>query len=152
MSRPVPWDALIGNVLSGWLIPGLGHIFAGARRQGILLMVLIVGLFACGLWLSDLEAVSKELHPYAYYAELGFGGATVPLLYLDPAADKVLYAMDPIRTRQAVPRHNDTGTLFCSIAGLLNLLALFDLVDRYLEPRPTRRREEKEVQEGAPAS
>lgn len=127
---------ILSGVLLGWLLPGLGHWHAGLKRQGAFLTLLIGGAFAFGLFLSDCEAVSRDLHPIAFWAQVGVGGATIPLVNIDPAKGKVLENRDTIEKRELVPRHNDTGVLFCSIAGLLNVLALVDLVDRRTRPRP----------------
>ena len=135
-SKSASPHAIFSGVLLGWVLPGLGHWHAGLRKQGMLLTLLIGGAFAFGLVLSDCEAVSRDLHPIAFWAQVGVGGATIPLVTIDPAADKVLSGYDTIKMREAVPRHNDTGVLFCSIAGLLNILALFDLIDRRTRPGP----------------
>lgn len=133
-TRPSPTGPARALVLalSGWLVPGLGHFLAGLHRQGIILCALIGGSFVTGIVLSDLEAVSRKLHPYAFYAEIWVGAGTLPLLWLDPAGKKVLADHVALGTYVEVPRHNDTGVLFCAIAGLLNLLALFDLAERLL--------------------
>jgi hypothetical protein len=133
------------DVLLGWFIPGAGHLSRGYRRQGLITLGVVVALFGSGLFLSKLEAVSRDLHPYAFWAQVGFAGGTLPLLAIDPAADQVLpdqmSILKPVPEDRMgvwtgkVPPHGDTGVLFCCVAGLLNLLALFDLVDRSLSPQ-----------------
>lgn len=120
------------DLLLGWFIPGAGHFSRGFARQGRITLAVVVLLFASGLTLSDLEAVSRDLHPYAFWAQLGVAGGTLPLLAIDPAREKVLSDYESVHQPVAVPARNDTGVLFCCIAGLLNLLALFDLADRTL--------------------
>lgn len=134
------------DALLGWLLPGAGHLSRGFRRQGWIALFVIVPIFSLGLVLSDFEAVSRDLHPYAFWAELGFAGATLPLLKIDPAANKVLPDHQSITNPVPgwdvqsrgwdldVSSWSDTGVLFCCVAGLLNLLALFDLLDRSLSP------------------
>lgn len=136
------------DVILGWFIPGAGHLSRGYARQGRMILGVVVLLFALGLTLSDLEAVSRDLHPYAFWAQLGVAGGTLPLLAIDPARDEVLGEhqsvstpvprWDPANARwesDLPPARSDTGVLFCCVAGLLNLLALFDLVDRSLTAR-----------------
>ncbi len=134
--RPQPVERLLWSVLLGWCIPGLGHFMNGLRRQGALLFLLVCGLFLCGYLLSDREAVSRQLHPWAFWAQVGFGGGTLPLVYFDPARQHLLRGHDTITDYQTVPRFSDTGLLFCSVAGLLNMLILFDLADRLVGRRP----------------
>ena len=123
------------RVALGWLVPGLGHYLAGDKKRGMWLGALVSGAFLWGYYLSDWEAVSKELHPYSYYAQMFVGAGVIPGTYFDPAARKVLDLGSSISQREIVPRHNDTGVLFCNIAGLLNILVLLDLIDRHLQPR-----------------
>ncbi len=123
---------ILALALLAWLIPGLGHLLAGRWRRAMVFCVIIGGSFAVGLHLSNLEAVSKDLHPYAVWAESGVGAPALLLLYLDPARDRVLEAEDTTRFYHQVPPHTDTGVLFCCIAGLLNYLVLLDLVERLL--------------------
>ncbi|MFQ5653345.1 MAG: DUF6677 family protein [Planctomycetota bacterium] len=131
-ARDSSTSSLFEGIILGWMIPGLGHIRSGHGRQGWFLLVLIGGTFLAGLLLSEFEAVSLKLHPYAFWAQIGVAGATLPILGFDPAADEVLIGHASIRDYRTVPRFNDSGVLFCSIAGLLNVLALFDLIDRRL--------------------
>ena len=135
-SKTLPVDLLLG-----WFIPGAGHLIRGYKRQGLMTLGVVVPMFLFGLILSDFEAVSRELHPYAFYAELGVAGGTLPLLALSPASDHVLPLARSISTYENVPAWNDTGVLFCCIAGLLNFLALFDLLDRSLSPPRAARKE-----------
>ena len=55
-------DPIVAAVL-GWLVPGLGHIYQGRTRKGVLFMVTILGTFFYGLFISDGRAV------YASWAE-----------------------------------------------------------------------------------
>ena len=138
--EPAPVPTLVSSVFLGWLVPGLGHWTVGHRRQGVMIAVLVGGIFVVGLFLSHFEAVSRDLHPFSFGAQVFVGGGTIPLLYLNPARDKVLTGMQSIKKPRRVPRYTDTGVLFCNIAGLLNLLVLFDLIDRQVEPRAPRRK------------
>ncbi|MEM7168047.1 MAG: DUF6677 family protein [Planctomycetota bacterium] len=135
MSKITP--SKLSFLVAGWLVPGLGHYLAGWRRKGVILFLIIATSFLVGLELSDWEAVSRDLHEYAFYAEIWVGGATLPLLHYDPVrkAKKVLHRDATINQYEHVPRYNDTGVLFCAVAGLLNLLVLFDLAERMFEPR-----------------
>ena len=116
-----------GALLLGWIVPGLGHFVAGQRGRGIALGLLVGGTYIAGLALSRGEAVSRELHPYSFIAQIGLG-VTLPILKLDPAQGVVKHGANSINQLDDVPRRLDSGLLFCNIAGLLNMLALFDLV------------------------
>ncbi len=126
-----------------WLIPGLGHFLAGDRKRGIVLLILIGSAFGAGLALSDLEAVSRSLHPYAFYAEIGVGAPTMFLVSKEYTKDRVMDGKHSVQTYDRVPPYADAGLLFCSIAGLLNFLLILDLVERMLGGPVVRRRDEK---------
>lgn len=128
---PPPINLFIDPILN-WLIPGAGYYRAGLQREGLILFLVISGLMAGGLVLSDMEAISHSLHPYAFWAQVGIGSVTIPLANIDLAAEKILPPMVSIKTYQSIPPLNDTGVVFCCIAGLLNLLTMLDLVDRRL--------------------
>lgn len=153
---PPALPSVLIDVLLGWFVPGAGHLSRGFRRQGLIVMGVLVPLFVLGLFISDFEAVSRDLHPYAFWAEIGIAGGTLPLVAIGVNEDKILEGMQSIHEYQDVPALNDTGVLFCCIAGLLNLLALFDLLDRSLSPPRLVAREEEPAAggptpEGAPA-
>ncbi|HIA28575.1 MAG TPA: hypothetical protein EYN79_10785 [Planctomycetes bacterium] len=128
---PPPIRPLLDPVLT-WLVPGAGYLRAGLRREGLILLIVIGGLFIGGLVLSDMEAVSRTLHPYAFWAQVGVGGFTLPLAKIDFASEQILPGSVSIKKYQSVPPLNDTGVVFCCIAGLLNLLTILDLTDRRL--------------------
>ncbi len=139
------------DILLGWLVPGAGHLSRGYRRQGLIILTVVLALFLTGLVLSDFEAVSRVLHPFAFWAQIGVAGVTLPLMAIDPASDALLAPSVSIQKYQNVPPLNDTGVLFCCIAGLLNFLALFDLVDRTLSPQRSSAQTRHDSKESASA-
>ena len=70
---------------------------------------------------TTITAVKKAIPP-----------ATLPILWIDPARRSFPEGFKVLTRYGDVPRYSDSGLLFCSIAGLLNMLVLFDLVDRML--------------------
>ncbi|MFN0058010.1 MAG: DUF6677 family protein [Planctomycetota bacterium] len=128
-----------GALVLAWLVPGLGHFVIGQRRRGLVLCVLVGGAYVAGLGLSSGEAISRELHPYSFYAQIGMG-VTLPILRLDPAHAVVKHGGNAITELDVVPRRLDTGLLFCNIAGLLNMLVILDLIDQLLKRATTRGR------------
>ena len=114
------WGKITTSAVAAWLIPGLGHYLAGYRKQGMILLLLIGGAFVFGLFASDLEAVSKKLHPYAYWGQVGIGGVTLPLAAYAPRDELALPPGDQTSHYEPVPTGVDTGVLFTVIAGLLN--------------------------------
>jgi hypothetical protein len=134
-------DPIVAAVL-GWLIPGLGHIYQGRTRKGVLFMVTILGTFFYGLFISEGRAVyaswvdgDKRL---PYLCQVCVGVPALPALvqtYLvrngrepllggvmaPPADGAALNDMWKKLNRQL-----DLGTVYTMIAGLLNVLAIYD--------------------------
>ncbi|RMG18260.1 MAG: hypothetical protein D6731_02665 [Planctomycetota bacterium] len=144
--------------LLAWLVPGVGHLYAGALVKGAGGVVLVLGLFLWGLYLSGGEAVwldQERGHQYAFLAQIGAGApALLGLAYSHeklPGAEPV-YVHLTEKERAAPPYaaghpDRDAGLLFTMIAGLLNMLLVHDALSgvpgayaRRLEERRRRER------------
>lgn len=145
-------DPLVAAVLA-WLIPGLGHIYQGRTGKGILLMVCILGTFLYGLFALGQGRVvyaawgPQHRRPH-YFSQIGVGLPALPALVQAHRARhdrKLLFGgimappALPGRRSAANPdnptedelhkrlhRYFDLGTVYTMIAGLLNVLAVYD--------------------------
>lgn len=111
-----PW----GVALAGWLVPGWGHLLIGERAKGTLFGIMIIATFAVGLALGSFRNVFIGPGRWALLAQIP-GGV--------PALLSFLHAH--VTGLRAVPqdvsiRIYDIGTLYTSVAGLLNALIAFD--------------------------
>jgi hypothetical protein len=134
-------DPIFAAVLA-WLVPGLGHIYQGRRAKGVLFMVCILSTFFYGLYLSDGKAVyaswtdgDKRLY---YLCQIGAGLPALPALvqnYLVRNGKAPL--LGGIMAPPATPAelsdwylklntYFDLGTVYTTIAGLLNVLVIYD--------------------------
>lgn len=138
-----------------WLVPGLGHVYAGRWTRGLVFMALLLGLFATGAHASSLECVSVRDHGVALLGQLGAGGPTLAALYLNRAAPPTREAdagasglvvglrryyergRSPYDRRTYNP-YLDLGILYTALAGLLNLLVMQDAYARAGGSRSTR--------------
>lgn len=132
-SPPITREPL-ALLLSAWLVPGLGHFLFGDRKRGIRMGVLIFVTFFAGLAVSDFEAVAPQIYKISYYAQIGAGTPALLLTLIDPAAEASRIELAGPDTPRAVPRFTDLGLLFCNVAGILNILLIFDLLDRRFSP------------------
>ncbi len=135
--------------LLAWLVPGLGHFYQGRRGKGVLYFVCILGLFLMGMalggtkvvfwrWLSPLA--SPEDFRWWYLAQFWAGLIALPGLI---QATLVRYGHDPILggylaepalnvingMHNRFGRYVDIGIVYTVIAGLLNILAIYDAYD-----------------------
>ena len=139
-------DATFAAFLA-WLWPGAGHLYQGRTAKGWLLMSCILTTFFFGFFLSDGRAVFASWKPQPvrlyYFCQVWVGLPALPALsemWRDPHGDKPLF----YRKWWSPPRQDggradglsdlmykhhrnfDFGELYTTVAGLLNLLAIFD--------------------------
>jgi hypothetical protein len=125
-----------------FLIPGLGHLYLGRKVKGLVAFVALVGLYVAGVVISGGECVSLDKQNGHYVAIFGQVGAGLPtgiaLLSAHRYDVKKALGMEageppedptdqPSRPEfvAMLPRF-DTGLLYTTIAGLLNLLLIYD--------------------------
>ncbi|MHC4660282.1 MAG: DUF6677 family protein [Planctomycetota bacterium] len=145
----------------GWLVPGLGHAYAGDFRRGIIFFILMVGGIFLGFVISDGEAIDVTLHDIAF---IGQAGAGIPVL--GTAGVKYARAHREIRSEYGpgmgfteIRRHirkerenrlesehnerghinpwTELGLLLVTIAGLLNILIAIDAAVTAVAPPVT---------------
>jgi len=129
----------------GWLIPGMGHMYQRRWGKGGLFMICVLGTFFFGMYLGDGKVVYAAWKPdeprYAYLCQVGVGLPALPAIVQtvrvrggkDPLWPGVL-APPVVRPGQdeLSERHRklhvffELGTVYTMIAGLLNILAIYD--------------------------
>jgi TM2 domain-containing membrane protein YozV len=109
--RPSPLLA----ALLGWVLPGLGHVYAGRPRKGLFLFAVIVSTYLGGLVLAEFRCVSWERDPFWFAAQGVAAGPTALVAWLtrDLAVDRLVPTFD-------------VGLLYVSVASLLNAVAVAD--------------------------
>jgi len=162
-----PWTA----AFLAWLLPGLGHWYQGRWAKAILFFVCITGLFVYGCYLGSRHDLGYARVVYAsfrpgdmrlyYLCQVGVGLPALPALVQSARvrqgkAPLWNYFMAPPRlgtddgdpptlSRLCYELHSyfDLGSLYTAIAGLLNLLVVFDAFSGPIFPETSARREEK---------
>lgn len=68
--------------LFAWLVPGLGHIYQGRTRKGVLFMAVVLTTFVLGLWLGNGRVVYASWRQgetrWWFVCQAGVGLAAVP--------------------------------------------------------------------------
>ena len=98
-----------------WVLPGLGQIVQGRRRRGVLIAVLLLGLFAVACVVAEGANLDRERHFY-YWAGQSLLG--LPALLTEFAFGHPIMTHLPIRV--------DGGIVMGCVAGLLNVLVMLD--------------------------
>ncbi len=129
-----------------WLIPGLGHLYQGRTAKGILYAFCILGLYFAGLvmgegkivywrWVNPLQN-PERFNPY-YVGQFFVGLPALPALIQSTLQDRgfgpVFWGLMAEPAQNAInglhPRLGklvEIGTIYTTIAGLLNILAIYD--------------------------
>ena len=131
-------------IVSGWLIPGLGHIVLGRVRRGIFFATLVLGSFALGMAHDGRLALRDDrqapiLSALQVVANAGVGvadllararvyGVATYSLPRDPAEREYGTRLTILRDRTKSIA-SIYGTAYLWAAGLMNLLLLFDIWD-----------------------
>lgn len=130
-----------------WLWPGAGHIYQRRYAKGILYMVCILGTYFFGLTMGSGHVVyasfKRDDFRWHYVFQLGVGIPAAPAIV---QAARVNSGKDPLFADVMAPPgqvwpenydklakwHDDShvffelGTLYTVVAGLLNILAIYD--------------------------
>jgi hypothetical protein len=135
--------------LLAWMVPGAGHWYQGRRGKAILYAVSILGLFFLGLILGEGKNVfwrwtspttDSENFRFSYICQFfnglvalpGFIQATLahhghePILW-GYLAEPSLNDLNSVHPR--LGRIVEIGWIYTVIAGLLNILAIYDALD-----------------------
>ena len=135
-----------------WLLPGLGHFYQGRRAKGALFSVCVLGTFFYGLYLGDGHVVYASWKPQhrrlPYLCQVGAGLPALPALVQSYRVGRGIDAIGnwmtppdvsiPRQYRHRVEtwdldaehrrlhRFFELGTVYTMIAGLLNILVIYD--------------------------
>ena len=136
MSRPDSSFALripIAGLLA-WLIPGMGHIYLGFRRRGIILLVTITLTFWTGVAIGGVRGTVDPNNRRAWFAaELCTGINAMAALYLHHRLGMAKTAAQNRSGKRDYVGHwlsVDVGIHYAGVAGLLNVLVILDAVAR----------------------
>lgn len=131
-----------------WLLPGLGHWYQGRTHKAVLFFVCILGTFGYGLYLGEGRVVYASWRPpdrrLPYLCQFWVGLPALPAVVQAMRAKPIkifgheymappqvnppgLNADDELdRIQKRLHRYWELGTVYTMIAGLLNVLAIYD--------------------------
>lgn len=138
----------------GWLVPGLGQMWTGHVQRGIYAMVGVLGLFIGGVLLGGVGVVDRRDNGIWFVAQAGAGpvafaadwansawvksGAVGDLLEAPPSMVPRSTG-SKVSSLRSVTSVHEVATLYCAMAGLMNIVVLLDALVRPRRlPGPTR--------------
>lgn len=106
--------------IAAWIVPGAGHLWQGRTQKGVVFLIVLPLMFSLGLWLNGRLfpfEMSQPLVALAAFAALGNGAPYFIATFLGLGAGVVTAAS------------YEYGNTFLIVAGLLNMLVVFDAYD-----------------------
>jgi len=119
--------------VSGLLLPGLGHILIGRRGKGLFFFFILVGTFVFGLWLGGFRNVYVGPRRWSTLAQVPVGAPAFAAIYLDRLANRENGEAGRKELIKRIEPRYSLGTLYTSVAGLLNLIVALDAVRRSMK-------------------
>jgi hypothetical protein len=133
-------------LILAWMVPGLGHLYQGRTGKGLLYAVSILSLFLIGLAMGDWKIVywrwvnpttNTEAFCFNYLGQFWAGLVALPALiqatvrwqglaplpwgFMAEPGQNVINGLYP-----SLGKFVEIGTLYTTVAGLLNILAMYD--------------------------
>lgn len=105
----------------GFVIPGAGHISIGQVGRGLVFGITILALFAGGMLIGGVQGVSPSDQPIWRVTQMMAFGPYMLGTFL-----KSIHGNDARAVLDFFPKLRDVGSVYCGIAGMLNMLVLFD--------------------------
>lgn len=103
-----------------WFVPGAGHLWLGRRQKGLVFLIALASMFACGLWLEGRIFPFQWKEPLVALAAVADLGIGVPYVIAKAAG---------LGAGQVVAITYEYGNTFLIVAGLLNMLVILDVFD-----------------------
>lgn len=120
--------AVIAAVLA-WAVPGLGHIYLGQRTRGLIFTVVIGVTFWGGVAIGGVKTTIQPQERQAWFmAQICTGGhALAAMSWSKRIEDRQSYEFSPY---VAYYPADDLSVVYTGVAGLLNVLVIFDVLSR----------------------
>lgn len=138
----------------GWLVPGLGQMWIGHVHRGIYAMVGVIGLFLGGVLIGGVGVVDRKDNGLWFMAQAGAGPVAFAADWANTAwvktgtVGEMLEAPTPLVPRstgsavsslRSVTSSHEVAILYCSMAGLMNIVVLLDALVRPRHQAPVAR-------------
>ena len=124
-----------------WLVPGAGHYYLGMKARGIVLFVTITAMFWTGVLIGGLRStVDPHKNAPWFMGEVGAGGNALLAVAINNSMNWPEEGYDGRSWGKA----RDIGVVYAGVAGLLNMLAVFDVLVRAMSGQVSEEKIEEE--------
>ena len=136
---PATWNP--SAAIAAWVLPGLGHALLGEGKRGVIIGVTILALWLSGLMIGGIGVIDRQRHQWWFLGQMlvapSLGVTYVRSTFMVEAPSPQEYraaGTSRIAYQPSFGHPNEQGVLYTALAGLLNLLAIIDVL--YRDPRP----------------
>lgn len=130
----------VPEAMATWFVPGLGHFLIGEKKRGAIFFVCISMLWFGGLLIGGPSVIDwySQSVPIVRKGQYGlfqtFAFEMVRTRYMQPVPPGMstdeISRPGRIAYRPSLNRLEEQGVLYASVAGLLNILLIIDVVHR----------------------
>lgn len=139
-----------GAAVLAWVLPGAGYAMLGDLKRGVLAGLGVLGLFLSGILIGGVDVVDRREDALWFAAQAGAGpiawvadfantrivkSGRVGELIEVPTGDPRIPSPPTVSSLKGVARPNELGTLYCAMAGLMNVAVVIDVLTRRSGPR-----------------
>lgn len=122
--------------IAAWLVPGLGHWLLGQKARGLILLLSIGSLWLGGFFIGGIDVFDRGEHPVWYMGQM----LIAPSILVEnrhralqgPDAQPPRPDAKTIAYKPSYGHVHEQGVLYTALAGMLNLLAIMDVL--YQDP------------------
>jgi hypothetical protein len=106
--------------LIAWLIPGAGHLMAGARRKGLVFLLVLSAMFVFGIAMKGELFAFDTSDPLVFLAAVSQWALGLP---------RIIAAAAGLGHGDVTAASYEYGNTFLIVGGLLNMLVVLDAKD-----------------------
>ncbi len=118
-----PFTRIMAAGLLAWLLPGLGHIYLGEKKRGVVLMIVIAATFWCGVAVAGVQSSVQPIQRKAWFCgQICTGSHALITL----GWGKLRAKNHP--NERAGFAEEDIAVIFTGVAGMLNILIIIDVL------------------------
>jgi len=128
-TRPA-FDPLAG--LLAILFPGAGHLYRGEPRRALGIAAGVLGLFFGGILIGGIDVIDSKEDRLWFIGQVIVGPIAIVTDQIHQKALKVDGQLplpgtaDPLPATRSLAKINEIGTLYATIAGMMNLIVILD--------------------------
>ena len=142
-------------IIAGWVLPGLAHALIGEKSRGIIVGATVLALFIGGLLVGGIDVVDSRNDRLWFAGQVLAGPIALAVDYKHKSYDltqgRAVRSSGPLAPNPdaelrddsgrrlydtSIGRMNELGTLYCALAGVLNLLIILDAIGREDDDEP----------------